>query len=286
MFFLNMAAKILDGKYVASTLKRTLRETLAKQMAQGHRAPCLAVILIGHDKASEIYVKNKKQACIDIGITSQAFHLPDETEETTLITLIHELNHSEAVDGILVQLPLPPHISTPRILGSIAPQKDVDGFHPENLGRLAQNNPFLRPCTPKGIMHLLAFYEIAVAGMHCVIVGASNIVGKPMALELLNQKATVTVCHSRTRSLPSFIKHADLVVSATGVTDIIQPQWLNRNQVVIDVGIHRLPNGRLRGDICFEKAVEKVAWITPVPGGIGPMTIVSLLENTVLAASN
>lgn len=279
-----MTAQILDGKHVAATLKDTLKQSVTGMIAQGKRRPGLAVILVGKDAASEVYVKNKRTACVEVGITSLAYDLPDNISEEKLIELILELNNREDIDGILVQLPLPEHINSINILECISPGKDVDGFHPWNIGRLVQRAPLLRPCTPYGIIQLLHAYNFSLYGKHAVVVGASNIVGRPMALEFLLAGATVTICHRFTKNLEQHVRLADIVVVATGICDLVDPLWLHANQTIIDVGIHRLEDGKLRGDINFQLARERVAWITPVPGGVGPMTIVALLQNTVLAA--
>jgi methylenetetrahydrofolate dehydrogenase (NADP+)/methenyltetrahydrofolate cyclohydrolase len=257
-----MPASIINGKEVAALKKNELKQRVQDHVSRGYRAPGLAVILIGSDPASSIYVNNKRKACEEVGITSISYNLPETTRQNDLLTLITELNHSNEIDGILLQLPLPDHMDASFILEQIHPEKDIDGFHPYNMGRLAQRHPLLRPCTPIGIIHLLNHYQLDVKGKHALIIGASNIVGRPMSLELL----------------------LDLIVVATGVQDVIQAEWLKEHQIVIDVGIHRLPDGTLRGDVDFSKAKEIVSWITPVPGGVGPMTIVSLLENTLMAA--
>jgi methylenetetrahydrofolate dehydrogenase (NADP+)/methenyltetrahydrofolate cyclohydrolase len=280
-----MTASLIDGKEVAALKKVELKNKVSDYVAKRHRAPCLAVILIGSDPASSIYVNKKKGACSEVGITSISYTLPEETTESALLKLILELNNQDDVDGILIQLPLPQQFNTAFILEQINPLKDVDGFHPYNLGRLAQKNPLLRPCTPKGIISLLQHYQLPIKGQHAVVIGASNIVGRPMGLELLLAGATVTLCHRFTNNLNSLVSIADLIVVATGVMDLVQPDWLMDHQIVIDVGIHRLPNGSIRGDIDFSTAQKKVSWISPVPGGVGPMTIVSLLENTLIAAN-
>lgn len=279
-----MSASLIDGKFLASLSLEKLKKEVDHQIHQGHRAPSLAVILIGTDPASSIYVHNKKKACAEVGIISQSYHLPDTTKEKDLIKLISELNASADIDGILVQLPLPQHINEALIIEHIKPQKDVDGFHPYNLGRLAQANPLLRPCTPLGIMRLLAYYQLPIKGKHAVVIGASKIVGRPMGLELLMAGATVTTCHRATQNLEQLIRIADYIIVAAGHIDVVDIAWLNKNQVIVDVGIHRLADGSIRGDVDFKKAMNKVAWITPVPGGVGPMTIVSLLENTLMAS--
>jgi methylenetetrahydrofolate dehydrogenase (NADP+)/methenyltetrahydrofolate cyclohydrolase len=279
-----MSASLIDGKILSSIRRDKLKQQIQIYSQQKNRAPGLAVVLIGTDPASSVYVKNKRAACAEVGISSHSYNLPEKTSEKELIALIHELNNSDKIDGILIQLPLPQHINEKVIIEQIKPQKDVDGFHPYNLGRLAQRNPLLRPCTPLGIMHLLSHYQIPVKGKHAVIIGASNIVGRPMNLELLIAGATVTVCHRFTQNLEQFVRIADLIIVATGHMDVVDVEWLNKHQVLIDVGIHRLTDGSIRGDVDFNKAITKVAWITPVPGGVGPMTITSLLENTVVAA--
>lgn len=281
-----MTAALLDGKKVASFYKTAIQQETNVIIQQGHPPPGLAVILLGEDPASRIYVTNKRKACADVGFQSYAYDLPSATSEKELLLLIDKLNNAPEVHGILIQLPLPPHIHTPTVLERILPNKDVDGFHPYNLGRLAQANPLLRPCTPLGVMKLLDYYDLEVKGKHAVVVGASNIVGRPMALELLLAKATVTVCHRQTQSLKSHILAADIIVVATGVCDVIDPNWLKKNHILLDIGIHRQTNGSLRGDIDFDKAKDKVAWITPVPGGVGPMTIIALLYNTLWAVTH
>lgn len=279
-----MPASLIDGKYLASHRRDELKLRIQHHLEQGQRAPGLAVILLGNDPASHIYVANKRKACEEVGIISHAYDLPTDTTQEALMDLIDKLNQSNAIDGILIQLPLPKHINEGQIIERILPEKDVDGFHPYNLGRLAQRNPLLRPCTPLGIMHLLNHYQLAVKGKHALVIGASNIVGRPMSFELLLAGATVTVCHRFSQKIEQLVKIADIIIVATGKLDVIEADWLQNHQIIIDVGMHRLPDGKLRGDVDFNKAVEKVAWITPVPGGVGPMTIVSLLENTLMAA--
>jgi methylenetetrahydrofolate dehydrogenase (NADP+)/methenyltetrahydrofolate cyclohydrolase len=280
-----MTAQLLDGKLVARTLREKLHRQVDDWLAKGYRQPGLAVVMLGDDPASEIYVANKRKACAEAGFANQFHHLPASTTQQQLCQLIDDLNEDTAVDGILVQLPLPEHIETNFILERIHPDKDVDGFHPYNLGRLAQRRPLLRPCTPHGIMQLLDYYQIDVRGMAATVVGASNIVGRPMLLELLLAGATPTACHRFTRDLASHVQRADLLVVATGKQDVVQAEWLKPGSIVIDVGIHRLPDGRLRGDLDFAKAKEIAGQITPVPGGVGPMTIHSLLTNTFFAAT-
>lgn len=278
-----MTASLLNGKVVALQLQRTLAEKTAEIKKNGQRPPGLAVILANQDPASAAYVARKRKACKYVGFESFNYDLPDTVTHQELLNLIQTLNKDPKVDGILVQLPLPPHIPTQHIIEAIDPAKDVDGFHPYNLGRLAQKHPLLRPCTPYGIMQLLAHYELPVQGKHAVVVGASNIVGRPMALELMMAGATVTVCHKQTVHLQQYIKMADLIVVATGARHCVDPDWLQAHQIVIDVGIHHLPGNHLSGDIDFEKAQSRVAWITPVPGGVGPMTVATLLQNTWIA---
>lgn len=279
-----MPASVLDGKKVASLRREQLKVRIENYCTIHERKPGLAVILVGSDPASQIYVTNKRKACDEVGIASFSYDLPIVTTQTELLRLIDELNESAEIDGILIQLPLPKHIDEKIIIEHISPQKDVDGFHPYNMGRLAQKNPLLRPCTPLGIMNLLNHYQLDVKGKNAVVIGASNIVGRPMSLELLLAGATVTMCHRFTRNLHHFVAAADIVVVATGTQDVIDVSWLNEQQVVIDVGIHRLADGRIRGDVDFEQAMKRVAWLTPVPGGVGPMTICTLLENTLSAA--
>lgn len=280
------SASILDGRRVATEIQKNIAQDITTRINKGQRAPGLAVILLGDDPASCIYVNAKRKACELLGFQSFAYNLPDTTTEKELVSLVNILNDTEEVDGILIQLPLPKHIHTPSIIESIKPSKDVDGFHPYNFGKLAQGHPTLRPCTPFGIIKLLDFYQLDLVGQHAVIVGSSNIVGRPMALEFLNAKATVTVCHRSTQRLEQHIRSANIIVVGTGTPDIIKSDWLNEKQIVIDVGMHRLNNGRVRGEIDFNTAKNKVAWITPVPGGVGPMTICMLLHNTLLAAQH
>lgn len=281
-----ISASILDGRHVSTEIQKMLAREMAARIEKGQRVPGLAVILLGDDPASCIYVNAKRKACETLGFNSFAYNLPNTTTENELLSIVETLNNTEAVDGILIQLPLPKHIHTPTIIESIKPSKDVDGFHPYNFGRLAQGNPALRPCTPYGIIKLLNFYELDLIGKHAVVVGASNIVGRPMALEFLNAKSTVTLCHRSTHDLEQHIRSADIIVVGTGVPDIIKTDWLHEKQIVIDVGMHRLESGRVRGEIDFNIAKNKVAWITPVPGGVGPMTICMLLQNTLLASKH
>lgn len=279
-----MAAKLIDGKALATSLNSHFSTIVQRAVKAGHRTPGLAVILVGDDPASEIYVKNKRLASAQIGIESFYHALPASIQQSELIHLIHELNHNEAVDGILLQLPLPKHLDAECILEAISPHKDVDGFHPYNLGRLAQRRPLLRPCTPLGIMALLNHIQQPYQGKHAVIIGASNIVGRPMALELLIAGATPTICHRKSGDLSYYVKQADILVSAAGQPGLIKGEWIKEGATVIDVGINRLPNGKLIGDVDFETAAQRAAWITPVPGGVGPMTVAMLMQNTLTAA--
>ncbi len=278
-----MTSQRIDGKALAATFKNKYQEIVQKSINAGKRAPGLAVILIGDDPASQIYVRNKREACEQIGIRSYYHALPADITQTALIQLIERLNQDATVDGILLQLPLPKHLDAELILESIAPTKDVDGFHPYNLGRLAQRRPLLRPCTPLGVMKLLDHIQQIYKGKHAVIVGASNIVGRPMALELLIAGATTTICHRFTGDLARYVKEADILVAAVGKPGIIKGEWIKPGATVIDIGINRLPDGKLIGDVEFEAASERAAFITPVPGGVGPMTVAMLIENTLTA---
>ena len=279
-----MAAKLIDGKLVATQLKVEIREKIKVKIASGGKRPGLAVILVGEDKASNIYVRNKRLACEEVGIKSFYHALPAHIKEEELISLIHKLNHDPEVDGVLLQSPLPKQIDADKLFELINPKKDVDGFHPYNLGRLAQRRPSLRPCTPYGIMMLLDSIKQQYKGKHAVVVGASNIVGRPMALELLIAGATVTICHRFTEDLSYYVKQADILVSAVGKIALVKGEWIKEGSTVIDVGQNHLPNGTLTGDIEFDAAKERAAWITPVPGGVGPMTVAILLRNTLIAA--
>lgn len=279
-----MTAQLIDGKAIAAQLKAEMSEKIKEKMASGHRRPGLAVILVGDDPASSIYVKNKRETCEQIGIQSHFHALPESVKENDLLKLIDTLNQNTEIDGILIQLPLPRHIHANQILEHIDPRKDVDGFHPYNFGRLAQRRPLLRPCTPFGIMLMLNHIGQQYKGRHAVIVGASNIVGRPMAMELLIAGATVTVCHRFTHDLAYFVKQADILISAVGKPGLIQSEWIKTGATVIDVGITRLHDGTITGDIEFAGARERAAWITPVPGGVGPMTVAVLMRNTLVAA--
>ncbi len=279
-----MTAKILDGKAVAAKERQRSAARAADFVSQFGRPPGLAVVKVGEDPASAVYVRNKRKACEECGIASFAHDLPDTTTRAELLALIEQLNRDDAVDGILLQLPLPKGLDSTEIMDTIDPAKDVDGFHPTNTGLLAQKRPGLRPCTPWGVMRLLKEYALDVTGLRAVVVGASNIVGRPMALELLLARATVTVCHTGTRDLRGEVERAELVVAAVGKPAYIPGIWIRDGALVIDVGINRLADGKLAGDVEYAPAAERAAWITPVPGGVGPMTIAMLLSNTVDAA--
>jgi len=276
-------ARILDGKVLSARIRNELAGEVADLSARHGRAPGLAVILVGNDPASEIYVRNKKTGSEKLGIASFSHELPAETSQQHLLGLISELNADPKVDGILVQLPVPAHINPETIIEAIDPGKDVDGFHPFNIGRLAARQPSLRSCTPYGCMKLLAETGMDLHGKEAVIVGASNIVGRPMAMELLLAGATVTITHRFTKDLKRHIEHADIVVAAAGKQGLIKGDWIKKGATVIDVGIHRKEDGSLTGDVEFETASQRAAWITPVPGGVGPMTITMLLANTIQA---
>ena len=279
-----MSAQIIDGKAVSVKCLDKIAAEVAKRTTENKRPPCLAVILVGDNPASHVYVRNKKNACEKVGFRSLSYEKSADFSEAELLALIDELNNDETVDGILVQLPVPPHIDSQKIIERIRPDKDVDGFHPYNIGRLAVKMPLMRPCTPKGVMTMLAEYDIDVKGKNVTIVGQSNIVGRPQALEMLMNRATITVCHTATKDLPAEVARADIVVAAVGRPNCIKGEWIKDGAVVIDVGINRLENGKLCGDVEFATAQEKASYITPVPGGVGPMTIASLLENTLEAA--
>lgn len=278
-----MAAQIIDGKAVAQSTRQQVALRVQQRLAAGKRAPGLAVVLVGMDAASQVYVGSKRKACEEVGFVSFSYDLPSSTTQQELFDLIDSLNADNKVDGILVQLPLPAGLDASAILERINPLKDVDGFHPYNIGRLAQRMPALRPCTPKGIIKLLQSTGIQIRGMDAVVVGASNIVGRPMALELLLAGCTTTVCHKFTKQLEQHVRRADLVVVAVGKPEFIPGDWIKPGALVIDVGINRLESGKLVGDVEFDKAKEHARFITPVPGGVGPMTVASLIENTLEA---
>jgi methylenetetrahydrofolate dehydrogenase (NADP+) / methenyltetrahydrofolate cyclohydrolase len=278
--FPSVTARLIDGKVIAAGLLAQIRERVQQKLSKGLPAPGLAVILVGADPASQVYVRNKRQACEQAGILSFDHDLPAETGQAQLLALIDRLNADTKVNGILVQLPLPAHIDTTTIIERITPAKDVDGFHPYNVGRLALRLPLLRPCTPYGVMKLLESAGIPVRGSHAVVVGASNHVGRPMALELLMAGCTVTICHRFTQNLPEQAARADILVVAVGKPGFVKGSWIKPGATVIDIGINRLADGRITGDVEFEVARERAGWITPVPGGVGPMTVATLLLNT------
>ncbi|MGY6088835.1 bifunctional methylenetetrahydrofolate dehydrogenase/methenyltetrahydrofolate cyclohydrolase FolD [Avibacterium paragallinarum] len=277
-----MTAKIISGVELSKNIKCEITRKIQQYLRQGKRAPGLAVILVGSDPASQIYVESKRKNCEELGMYSKSYDLPQNTTENELLNLIDELNHDPLIDGILVQLPLPEHINSTSVIERISPDKDVDGFHPYNVGRLCQRIPTLRACTPYGIIKLLESTKIDFYGKHAVIVGASNIVGRPMALELLLAGCTVTVTHRFTRDLEFHIKQADILIVAVGKPQFILGDWIKEGAIVIDVGINRI-DGKLVGDIEFEKAKNKASYITPVPGGVGPMTVAMLMFNTLYA---
>lgn len=279
-----MSAQIIDGKKVAANVKQQVKQGVQDRLGQGKRAPGLAVVLIGADPASQVYVSHKRRACEEVGILSTAYDLPATTTQDELLALVDELNDTQDIDGILVQLPLPAHLDSDQVLERIRPDKDVDGFHPYNLGRLAARMPVLRPCTPKGVMTLLESTGIAIRGLDACVVGASNIVGRPMSLELLLAGATVTTTHRFTQNLDQKVAQADIVVVGVGKPGLVKGEWIKPGAIVIDVGINRLDSGKLVGDIEYSSAAERASWITPVPGGVGPMTVATLMESTLYAA--
>jgi len=278
-----MAARILDGKLVASRLTGEVREQVEARVAAGKAPPGLAVVLAGEHAASQIYVRNKRRTTETVGMRSVAIDLPATASEHELLAVIDRLNSDPSVSGILVQLPLPAQMVPERVIERIDPRKDVDGFHPYNMGRLVLRMPTLRPCTPYGCMRLLESTGEPLAGKHAVVIGQSNIVGRPMALELLMERCTVTICHSKTRDLPGIVRQADIVVAGVGKANFVQGNWVNEGAIVIDVGINRGADGKLAGDVDFAAASQRASWITPVPGGVGPMTIATLLANTLRA---
>ena len=278
-----MTAHLIDGKLIAKQVRQHVASYVDSLIEAKKRQPGLAVILVGSDAASQVYVSNKRKACEEVGFVSRSFDLPASTTEEELLALIDELNADSTIDGILVQLPLPAGLNAEKVLERIHPHKDVDGFHPYNIGRLAQRIPALRPCTPKGIMTMIDATKRPVKGLDAVIVGASNIVGRPMSMELLLAGCTVTTCHKFTQDLKSHVNRADLLVVAVGKPNFIPGDWIKPGAIVIDVGINRMSDGSLVGDVDFEQAKERAGWITPVPGGVGPMTVASLIENTLEA---
>ncbi|MDX4944789.1 bifunctional methylenetetrahydrofolate dehydrogenase/methenyltetrahydrofolate cyclohydrolase FolD [Providencia manganoxydans] len=278
-----MLAKIIDGKTIAQTIRQEVAQKVQQRLDQGKRAPGLAVILVGANPASQIYVGSKRRACEEVGFLSRSYDLPDTTTEAELLKLIDDLNQDTEIDGILVQLPLPAGIDNVKVIERIHPDKDVDGFHPYNVGRLCQRAPRLRPCTPRGIVTLLDRYGINTYGLNAVIIGASNIVGRPMSLELLLAGCTTTVTHRFTKDLEQHVRNADLLVVAVGKPNFIPGDWVKPGAIVIDVGINRLENGKVTGDVDFNEASKHASWITPVPGGVGPMTVATLIQNTLQA---
>jgi methylenetetrahydrofolate dehydrogenase (NADP+)/methenyltetrahydrofolate cyclohydrolase len=278
-----MTAQIINGKAIADNLLDSIKERINQRLLANKRAPGLAVILIGGDPASSIYVRNKRLACEKVGIRSVAYDLPSSTTEQELLALIAQLNQDETIDGILVQSPLPPHIKDEHVIECISPNKDVDGFHPYNIGRLAVRQPTLRSCTPFGVIKLLEATNISLMGLDAVVVGVSNHVGRPMGLELLLAGCTVTSCHRHTKDLSKILANADLIVAAAGKPGLIKGDWIKPGAIVIDIGINRLEDGRICGDVDFNIAKERAGWITPVPGGVGPMTVATLMENTLLS---
>ncbi len=279
-----MGATLIDGKAVSQRLLQSVQTQVLERKQKGLREPCLAVIQVGDDPASMLYVRNKKIACEKVGIRSLSFERPGNFSEREILELIDELNANPEVDGILVQLPLPNNIRSDKVIEHIAPKKDVDGFHPYNVGRLAVGRPALRSCTPKGIMMLLETYGITLKGKSVTVIGQSNIVGKPTCLELLMKDATVSICNRETRYLPDYTKKADIIIAAAGSPGLVGADAVQEGVVVIDVGINRLSDGRIVGDVDFFQVKEKASYITPVPGGVGPMTIASLMDNTLIAA--
>ena len=277
-------ARLIDGKAIAREVKTEVRTIVDRLVAEGRRAPGLAVVMVGDNPASAVYVRNKRLACTACGIRSVAIDLPQSTSEVELLTRIDALNADDSIDGILVQLPLPEHIRQTEVVERIDPRKDVDGFHPYNIGRLAERNPLIRPCTPYGVVRMLDHIGVSVKGRHCVIVGASNIVGRPMSLELLLVGATTTVTHRFTTDLEHHVRDAEILVAAAGKPGLIKGEWIRPGAVVVDVGINRLDDGKLCGDVEFAAAAERAAWISPVPGGVGPMTVAMLMKNTLEAA--
>jgi len=277
-------AKILDGKAIAEQLRKDIRQRVTQRIDEGLRAPGLAVIIVGENPASQVYVRNKRKACEAVGFVSRAYDLPVDTSQAELLSLLAQLNSDTEIDGILVQLPLPVTIDSQAVIEHIAAHKDVDGFHPYNVGRLVIRQPLLRSCTPKGIMTLLKHTAIDLAGLDAIVIGQSNIVGRPMALELLAAGCTVTICHSRTQQLANKVSQADIVVAAVGKPEFVLGDWIKPDAIVIDVGINRNAEGALIGDVAFKAVAQRAGWITPVPGGVGPMTVATLLENTLQAA--
>ena len=279
-----MTAKIIDGKQIANEILLEIKETISKATMKGEKPPGLAVIQVGENSASKIYIKNKRIACSKVGIKSFNYDLPEQTSEKELIELVVSLNSNPEVNGILVQLPLPPQINETIIIETIEPIKDVDGFHPYTIGRLMQRIPILRPCTAIGVMTMLDSIGADPIGKHVVIVGASNLVGRPLALEFLLRGATTTVCHRFTENLEHFVRQADILAVAVGKPNVVLSEWIKKDAIVLDIGINRNKKGNITGDVDFEIAKEKASWISPVPGGVGPMTVAMLIKNTLLAS--
>ena len=278
-----MTAHIIDGKAIAENLLNSVKSRIDTRLTAGKRAPCLAVILVGSDPASAIYVRNKRKACEKVGIRSIVHDVPASTSEADLFATIDSINNDPSIDGVLVQSPLPHHINEDKLIERISVDKDVDGFHPYNIGRLAVRQPTLRSCTPFGVIKMLEATNIDLMGLDAVIVGVSNHVGRPMALELLLAGCTITSCHRHTKDLASKVKNADLIVAAAGKPGLIQGDWIKAGAIVVDIGINRLADGTICGDVDFKAAKERAGYITPVPGGVGPMTVATLMENSLLA---
>ena len=280
-----MSAQIIDGKAIAAKVTDKVAIGVQARKDKGLRVPGLAVVLVGGDPASQIYVQSKRRTCEKVGFTSKAFDLPESTSQQELLALIDELNEDSTMDGILVQFPLPKGLDETSVIERIKPSKDVDGFHPYNVGRLAQRIPLLRSCTPRGMITMLESIDVDLHGKHAVVVGASNIVGRPMTLELLLAGCTTTTCHRFTKDLEYHVRQAEILVVARGKANFIPGEWIREGAIVLDVGINRLENGKITGDVDFETAKEKAAWISPVPGGVGPMTVATLIENTLFACN-
>jgi methylenetetrahydrofolate dehydrogenase (NADP+)/methenyltetrahydrofolate cyclohydrolase len=279
-----VTAQLIDGRKIAAEVKAEVRHGVEVLLGRGLRRPGLAVVMVGDNPASQVYVRNKRRACEECGVLSRAHDLPQSSSEMELLELIDELNADPTVDGILVQLPVPDHIEQNAIVERIDPRKDVDGFHPYNVGRLAARHPLIRPCTPYGVIRMLDHIGVSVKGRHCVVVGASNIVGRPMSLELLLMGATTTVTHRFTQELEGHVRAAELLIVAAGKPGLIPGEWIREGAVVVDVGTNRRDDGTLCGDVVFESARQRAAWITPVPGGVGPMTVAMLMKNTLEAS--
>lgn len=275
---------ILDGKALSQLIQQNIAASVSHHVQQGGQRPGLAVVLVGSDPASQVYVRNKRLACERVGFASFYHELPANVSEAELLQLVEQLNHDPAVNGILVQLPLPAHIDPDKVINRIAEEKDVDGFHAANVGRLVLRQPGLRPCTPRGVMTLLQHYGVSTRGKHAVVVGASNIVGRPMGLELLLDGATITICHRFTQNLERHVRAAEVLVVAVGNPNVVKAEWIQPGAIVVDVGLHRRADGTLHGDLDYAAAAARASWITPVPGGVGPMTVTTLMLNTLEAA--